>query len=172
MMRACFADNADLPLICNHDSGETWNCVPATEGIAKHDCPYWQPQRAIALVRTILGAGINPIVIYGEPASKANGREIVKIGGKRRSIKSTKARNYVTTARYQLNTLKLTPIGGDVFVVMKIYYASRRPDLDESVILDVLQGHAYHNDRQVKMRFVEWGLDKENPRAGITVVPL
>jgi hypothetical protein len=55
MMRACFADNADLPLSCNHDTGETWNCVPATEGIAKHDCPYWQPQRAIELVRIILG---------------------------------------------------------------------------------------------------------------------
>jgi hypothetical protein len=171
MMRACFADNADLPLSCNHDSGETWNCIPATEGIAKHECPYWQPQRAIELVRSITGAEPD-FIIHGEPASKANSRKIVRIGGKTRSIKSDKARGYVTDAGYQLNALKLTPIDGDVFVVMKIYYASRRPDLDESVILDVLQGHAYHNDRQVKMRFVEWGIDKENPRAEITVVPL
>lgn len=55
-MRACFADNADLPLECNHDTGETWNCEPAKEGVGKRECPHWQPGRAIRLALDILGA--------------------------------------------------------------------------------------------------------------------
>ena len=46
---------------------------------------------------------------------------------------------------------------------------SRRPDLDESVILDCLEGKVYKNDRQVKAKHIFWGLDKENPRAEIEV---
>ena len=60
-------------------------------------------------------------------------------------------------------------ISGDVRVTMHIYYASRRPDLDESLILDLLQGVAYMNDRQVKEKHIYWGLDKERPRSEITV---
>ena len=58
---------------------------------------------------------------------------------------------------------------GDLWVDITIYYASRRPDLDESVILDCMQGFIYKNDRQVKEKWVRWGLDKENPRAEIFV---
>ena len=54
-------------------------------------------------------------------------------------------------------------------MTMTIYYASRRPDLDESLILDLLQDVAYTNDRQVKERHIYWGLDKANPRAEILV---
>lgn len=60
----------------------------------------------------------------------------------------------------------------DVRLDIKIFYRTRRPDLDESLILDLLQGRVYVNDRQVKERHAYWGLDKENPRAEITVVPL
>ena len=52
---------------------------------------------------------------------------------------------------------------------MKIWYRTRRPDLDESVILDCLEGFAYTNDRQVKEKHIYHGLDKEEPRAEITV---
>lgn len=58
---------------------------------------------------------------------------------------------------------------GDVAVHITIYYASRRPDLDESLILDLLQGVAYENDRQVKEKHIYWGLDKEKPRCEIRV---
>lgn len=61
---------------------------------------------------------------------------------------------------------------GDLRVTIKIYYASRRPDLDESLILDCMQGYIYQNDRAVKERHVYWGLDKERPRAEITVEKL
>lgn len=112
------------------------------------------------------------LVLHGEPASKANSRKLAHIGGKPRFIKSEKARRYVEDARWQLAALKLTPIEGDVAVTMTIYYATRRPDLDESVILDVLQGHAYHNDRQVREKHVFWGLDRVNPRTEIEVAAI
>ena len=55
---------------------------------------------------------------------------------------------------------------------MTIFYASRRPDLDESVILDAMQDRIYKNDRQVKSKIIRWGLSKSNPRAEIKVRPL
>jgi len=54
-------------------------------------------------------------------------------------------------------------------MTMWIYYASRRPDLDESLILDLLQGLVYLNDRQVKERHVFWGLDPDRPRAEMII---
>ena len=39
----------------------------------------------------------------------------------------------------------------------------------ESLILDLLQGFAYENDRQVKEKHIYWGLDKENPRTQIKI---
>lgn len=58
---------------------------------------------------------------------------------------------------------------GDVRVTLHIWYASRRPDLDESLILDLLQGVAYRNDRQVKEKHVFWHLDPHSPRTNILV---
>lgn len=40
------------------------------------------------------------------------------------------------------------------------------------MILDCLEGKVYKNDRQVKAKHIFWGLDKENPRAEIEVLPL
>ena len=105
-------------------------------------------------------------VVYGEPASKANSRRLVSFGGKPRVIKSSKALSYSQAFKLQC---KGTPMDGDLTVTMTIYYASRRPDLDESLILDLLQGIAYHNDRQVKEKHIYWGLDKEQPRCEIEV---
>lgn len=60
-------------------------------------------------------------------------------------------------------------MSGDIRMHITIYYASRRPDLDESLILDLLQGLVYINDRQVKERHTYWGLDPDNPRAEIVI---
>jgi len=106
--------------------------------------------------------------IFGEPASKANSRKIVRYGGMSRIIKSAKALNYVDLFKAQIHP-GWTPLDGDVVVTMHIYYASRRPDLDESLILDLLQGSMYLNDRQVKEKHIYWHLDKENPRTIIEV---
>jgi Holliday junction resolvase RusA-like endonuclease len=84
-------------------------------------------------------------------------------------IKSRKALDYVKSFEKQCK--KLDPLLlEDVAVTIKIYYASRRPDLDESLILDCMQGLVYKNDRQVKVKHVYWGgVDKESPRSEIIV---
>jgi Holliday junction resolvase RusA-like endonuclease len=85
-----------------------------------------------------------------------------------RLIKSQKALNYSETFKQQCRPLA-TLMTGDLRVTMWIYYASRRPDLDESLILDLMQGLVYENDRQVKERHIYWGLDPDKPRAEIIV---
>ena len=108
-------------------------------------------------------------LIIGEPASKANSRRIVMIRGTARSIKSQKALNYVASFKLQAQQQLGEIWEDDVSVTIHIYYASRRPDLDESVILDCLQDVAYRNDRQVKEKHIYWHLDRENPRSIIEV---
>ena len=122
-----------------------------------------------ATVRTKQDIFFEPLffTVLGEPASKANSRRIVKFGNLSRMIKSQKALDYSSAFKRQVKTSRL--LAGDIVVEMTIWYASRRPDLDESLILDLLQGVAYTNDRQVKEKHIFWGLDKENPRAEIMV---
>ena len=61
---------------------------------------------------------------------------------------------------------------GDLEGEIVIFYASRRPDLDPSLILDCMENKIYKNDRQVKRQVVYWGLDKKNPRAEIRVTEI
>ena len=106
--------------------------------------------------------------VLGEPCSKANQRQLVKINNRIVPIKSKKALGYVKS--FQEQVPKIDPMTEDyVKVEMMIYYASRRPDLDESLILDCMQDYVYYNDRQVKEKHIYWGLDKENPRTIIRV---
>ena len=107
-------------------------------------------------------------IIFGEPASKANSRRVVRYGGMSRLIKSAKALSYSDAFKQQCGKLP-TLMTGDLRVTLHIYYASRRPDLDESLILDLMQGLIYENDRQVKERHCYWGLDPDNPRAEIII---
>lgn len=108
--------------------------------------------------------------IFGEPASKANSRKMVYIHGKTMFIKSEKALSYAKAFKQQCNIPPAQKLSGDVVVTIRIWYASRRPDLDESLILDLLQGVAYENDRQVKEKHIYWmGVDKDSPRCEIIV---
>jgi Holliday junction resolvase RusA-like endonuclease len=110
------------------------------------------------------------LVVRGEPASKANGRRVVRIGGVSRSIKSKKALSYADA--FLLQAKPVEPLlEGELAMTLHIYYASQRPDLDESLILDLLQGVLYKNDRQVRERHVYHSIDKLNPRAEIWVRP-
>jgi hypothetical protein len=138
-------------------------------------------------------------VILGEPASKANSREIVTrkmrdakgaLKTRPMSIKSDKARDYERDAIRQIPARARVELTGPVRVTMKIFYASERPDLDESVILDVLQScyrtvrqkgkdvrmlvrkGVYINDRQVRQKFIMHCIDHANPRAVIRVEAL
>lgn len=107
-------------------------------------------------------------VIKGNPASKANSRKLVTIRGRPAFIKSKAALDYAGAFALQCPKLKEL-LDGPLAVRIKIYYSSRRPDLDESVILDGMQGKIYVNDRQVKEKHIFWGLDPQDPRAEISV---
>lgn len=54
-MKACFADNVEIPIECSHDLGEPCNCLIANSGVARDACRYWRPDMAVALCRSILG---------------------------------------------------------------------------------------------------------------------
>ena len=83
-------------------------------------------------------------------------------------IKSKRAMTYIEQFNAQVGVM--TPLmEGDLRIRIEIFYSSRRPDLDESLILDLLQGKVYQNDRQIKEKHIYWGLDRENPRALIVV---
>ena len=108
------------------------------------------------------------IIIHGEPASKANSRRLVNIKGRPAFIKSKKANDYVKKFAEQCPVFDPL-LEGDLEATITIYYKTRRPDLDESVILDCMEGKLYKNDRQVKIKHIYWGLDKVFPRAIIEV---
>ena len=112
--------------------------------------------------------------ILGEPASKSNSRQIVRMGGKPRLIKSKKALAYARQFHLQAPRMPLRePILGDVLMWCRIHYATRRPDLDESLIMDALQAaEIIGNDRQIKAKVVLWALDRENPRSEIKLACL
>ena len=111
------------------------------------------------------------INILGEPASKANSRRFVLIGGKPRFIKSKKALVYARDFDLQC-PVRRNLFEEDLSIAIKIYYRTRRPDLDESLILDLLQGKVFKNDRSIKSKYVEHGLDKEHPHSLIVISSL
>lgn len=107
--------------------------------------------------------------IRGEPASAKNQRRIVLVHNKPRIIKSAKALAYQDTFLKQCP--KLDPLlGGDIALRLDVFYRSRRPDLAAmDLVMDLLQGVVYQNDRQVKASQSLWNLDKENPRVRVRV---
>lgn len=109
--------------------------------------------------------------IEGEPASKANSRRLVKIRDKFAFIKSKKAINYSKNFEVQCPVYD-SLYEEDLAVAMKIYYQSKRPDLDESLILDLMQKKIYKNDRSIKSKYILWGLDRQFPRTLIVVGPI
>ncbi len=147
-------------------------------------------------------------VILGEPASKANSREVtrigqktmnvivganddgtlkterMKVGGRNMNRKSDKALAYERDALRQIPPRCRVRFEKPVRVTMRIYYRTERPDLDESLILDILQDRyklidgemrilvqngVYRNDRQVREKHIFHGIDSRQPRAEIEV---
>lgn len=130
---------------------------------------------------------MNPITltILGQPCSKANSRQIVVIGGRPKVIKSKPALEYERAALLQIPPRARVMLEGPVAVTLRLFYATELPDLDESIVLDVLQARyrrvgdrrelvqrgVYVNDRQVREKHVYHGIDRANPRAEIVVRP-
>ncbi len=110
------------------------------------------------------------LTIFGEPASKSNSRRSVTNPktGRSKWIKSAKALSYVEGLYWQVP--KITPLLTAILALkVTIFYATERPDLDESLILDGLQGIIYKNDRQVRYKEVIHHIDRKNPRAEIVI---
>lgn len=110
------------------------------------------------------------LVIKGEPASKANSRRLVLRGKRPAFIKSAKALSYADAFKLQAKPIEPL-LEGELAIDMNIYYATQRPDLDESLILDLLQGVIYKNDRQVREKHIKHFIDRDNPRVEIWVRP-
>lgn len=115
--------------------------------------------------------------IPGEPAAKGNSREIVTFGGMSRLRKGDKALAFEAVAGLYVPQLP-TPYDGDVAVHVSVYYASRRPDLDASLVYDALQNRKVGdgiekrvivNDRQVRHKVEEAFVDKARPRIEVAV---
>ena len=110
--------------------------------------------------------------VEGNPVSKANSRRIVRRGNKIASIKSEKGLAYESSCIYQLRAQNKhrKPMEGKLGIEITIWYSSRRPDLDPSIILDCLQkAEVVENDRQFHQMVFFKELDKENPRAEIDI---
>lgn len=129
--------------------------------------------------------------IYGQPFSKSNRRRPAFVGkGENRRmifIKSEEALAYEADALLQIPSQFRARLEGPVRITMRIWYASELPDLDESIVLDILQDRwskqpsgrrelvqrgVYRNDRQVREKHVFHGIDRTNPRVEILVEPL
>jgi Holliday junction resolvase RusA-like endonuclease len=106
--------------------------------------------------------------VLGQPASKANSRRLVIFKNRLRPIKSKRGLDYCDAFIKQCPVLD-TLMDGELVAHIHIWYASQRPDLDPSLILDLMQERIYQNDRQVReMHLYHW-IDKDNPRAQITI---
>lgn len=124
-------------------------------------------------------------VILGQPASKANRRQLVTIAGRAQLIKSKEALAYEKMALAQIPPKFRLQLTGKLAMELRIFYSNEQSDLDESIVLDVLQNRTqlvpipgtdkkkrvlvqagvYVNDRQVRERHVYHGIDAKNPRA-------
>jgi len=131
--------------------------------------------------------------IRGQPCSKANSRRIVTFNRGEEDqraavVKSKEALAYERDALRQIPAAARQRLEGPIAVTIRIWYASERPDLDESIILDclqdrfhrlspkgprvLLQAGVYRNDRQVREKHIFHAIDYRNPRAEISVTAL
>jgi hypothetical protein len=110
--------------------------------------------------------------IFGQPYSKENRRIPAKTKtGKPFLIKSKEAQRYSKDWKRQCPVLEPL-IEEEVEAYIKLYYRTRLPDLDESLVLDLLQGRLIKNDRQVRRKVVDWGLSRDEPRSVIVLRPM
>jgi len=113
------------------------------------------------------------LTILGQPVSMKNNYVLVKSvkHGRTFMLPNDKVKKYQRAFNKQVPVLSPL-ISCEVSVTMRIFYASRQPDLNEDQILDLLQKRVYENDRQIWEKHIFKALDRENPRAEIIVAPI
>lgn len=126
--------------------------------------------------------------ILGQPCSKSNRSQIVRLGDRVSIGKSAEAKRYIRDALRQIPPAARQRLAVPVRMTLRLWYASERPDMDESQILDVLQDQwkrdkatgqrvllqagVYRDDRLVRERHTYHGIDRANPRAEIEIEPI
>lgn len=128
--------------------------------------------------------------ILGQAVSKSNRSQIVRLGDRVSIGKSQEAKVYIRDSLRQIPGWARQRLEGPVRVTVRMFYASERPDLDESQLLDILQDQwrkarpekgaprqllqagVYRDDRQVREKHVYWGIDRANPRAEVLIEPM
>jgi len=83
-----------------------------------------------------------------------------------RVIRSKEYRDWIRDCGPWLMLAKGEPLEGAVIVVLDVYFRDRRRDADSAIkpVLDILQGTAYANDRQVRAITLVAHIDRDNPR--------
>lgn len=111
--------------------------------------------------------------ILGQIPSKSNSYRIITIKGHGSLAKTAAAKAYQEYFLLQIREYKNKGIEEFTYVA-KVYYDSRRPDLDGhlKMVLDCLQkANAIVNDNKALRIVCDKYLDKENPRIEIMIVP-
>lgn len=115
--------------------------------------------------------------IYGNPQRKSNRRQIVtnKATGKPMLIKSKGALDYEKSFIKQVEEQGLPKLGvgtkdSHVAVEFMLYYKDYRSDVSVEQITDCMEKSGIiNNDRYIRLRLVYGYIDKENPRAELTI---
>lgn len=119
--------------------------------------------------------------ILGELVSMKNSKRYVTVKGRMMAIKSAKAIAYEKMAVLQIPAHAKQMLDYDLFIHVRCYYASERPDLDAELLYDILQAEmkngevirkgVYLNDRQLRVKYAEHYIDKANPRVEVFIKP-
>jgi len=113
-------------------------------------------------------------VVFGNLPRKSNSRRIFK---NRRTgcpiiVKSQEALNYERSFASQVAGVPRGTFGekDGLSLTAHIFYSSRRPDLSDELICDLLEKTGIiHNDRQIVHKTLIKGLDRDNPRVEVEV---
>lgn len=91
--------------------------------------------------------------------------------GKGRIYRSDEAEEYKSDVYYRCLRARIKPIDGMLAVTMRVYRARRSGDLDNriKIVLDALNGIAYHDDKQIVEIHAYRFDDKRDPRVGIEI---
>lgn len=110
--------------------------------------------------------------VLGELASKNNSRRAIFSKGKPRFIKSAKALGFEEMFLAQVRK-PAKPYEGYVALTAVVYYKNWMPDLDETLLADLIQkAGIIGNDRQIVEKHLFRGIDKVSPRVEFEVVAI
>jgi len=116
---------------------------------------------------------IKPIWVYGQLPSMKNSRIITVRNGKPCTFKSAKAQEYAKNFAKQITGNLKYKIDVPVELEARIYYSSKRPDLDESLLMDCMEANEIiTNDRLIWKKKIEKFFSKNDPRCIFSVRPL